>query len=80
MDEEETTWAARACHCGEPLTWKTLHEGPNERWLGMCQACGWDDGLPPRAAELRAPRSVSDVSRWAREVAPPLVSTLDSPI
>jgi hypothetical protein len=32
---------ARACECGGGLAWEVLRDDEDERWLGLCEECGW---------------------------------------
>ena len=39
--KEEQTLPARACVCGGTVRWEAVRDGQDERWLGLCEECGW---------------------------------------
>jgi hypothetical protein len=48
VEEAEQIAPARACQrCGGALAWEKLDEGLEERWLGVCEGCGWLVGFLP---------------------------------
>ena len=42
LTEEDVCAPLRGCgECEGTLSWEVVHEGPWERWLGICETCGW---------------------------------------
>ena len=42
MEEHAVASSPRECErCGGSIAWEALREGQDERWLGLCDECGW---------------------------------------